>query len=101
MFRVERDPFKSSRAILNKIGNVLSPRTICRRLLGDNLPKRIAWKAHLLTTINVEKSKDFAFAHKNRRKPEDEEKSRKILSNDETKRNLFGNDARNVLRSKG
>lgn len=98
----KRDPFKSSRAIASEIGNVVSSRTVRRRLLTANLPGRIARKVPLLRQANLKKRKNFALTHKTWCGTEGETKWRNILWSDETKINLFGNDAeRNVRRPKG
>ena len=98
----KRDPFKSSKAIANEIGNVVSSRTVRRRLVAAKLPGRIASKVPLLRQPNLKKRMNFALAHKTWCGLEGEKKWRNILWSDETKINLFGNDAaRSVRRPKG
>lgn len=70
--------------------------------MAAKLPGRIARKVPLLRQANLKKRLNFALVHKTWCGPEGEKKWRNILWTDETKVNLFGNDAeRNVRRPKG
>lgn len=98
----KKDPFVSSRAISADIGNVISFRTVRRRLQYANLPGRIARRVHLLRQKKLKTRLFFARNHLNWSGPDGEQKWRSILWSDETKINLFGNDStRNVRRPKG
>ena len=97
----KKDPFTSSKAISAEIGNVISSRTVRRKLQRANLPGRIARSIPLLRKKNLEMLLQFAKNHANWCGPQGEKKWRNILWSDETKVNLFGNDAkRNVRRPK-
>lgn len=99
---VKRDPFMSSRRVASEIGNVVSSRTVRRRLQAAGLHGRMACKVPLLRTVNIKKRQNFALAHKDWCGEEGSKKWRNVLWSDETKINLFGNDCqRNVRRPKG
>jgi len=99
---VKRDPFKSSRTIANEIGNIVSSRTVRRRMAIANLPGRIARRVPLLRSANLQMRKKFSLDRRTWCGPEGEKKLRNILWIDETEINFFGNDAkRNVRRPKG
>lgn len=74
-----RDAFTSSMAISNEIRNVVSARTIHRRLLDANLLKRRARRIPLLRRVYLEARKHFfASAHK---KIDADQKANKIGTN--------------------
>lgn len=98
----KRYPFISSREISADICNVISTRTIRRRLADAKLPGRIARKVPLLRKKNLKMRLSFAREHLGWCGSVHEKKWRNILWSDETKINLFGNDnGRNVRRPKG
>lgn len=98
----KRDPFKSSRQISAEINNVISARSVRRRLTDAKLPGRIARKVPLLRQQNLKTRLNFAKNHLNWSGSENAKKWRNILWSDETKINLFGNDnGRNVRRPQG
>lgn len=68
----KRDPFISSRAISAEIGNIVSSRTVRRRLYSANLPGRIARKIPLLRQKNLKARQTFARFHSNWSGPEGE-----------------------------
>jgi len=69
---VKRDPFKSSRTIANEIGNIVSSRTVRRRLAIANLPGRIARRVPLLRSANLQMSKKFSLDRRTWCEPEGE-----------------------------
>ena len=94
----KQDPFKTLTAIAREIGNVRSMETVQRRLLKPKLPGRIALKVPLLGTATLKMGQNFAFCHRIWHVTEGSKKWHNSHWSDETKTNLFGNDAQRNVR---
>lgn len=93
----KKNPFSSSNEIKEKLRTKydinLSARTVRRRLQEIDLPGRISRKKPLLSQRHIKNRIEFAKEHKD--KPQIF--WNKILWSDESKVNLFGNDARRYV----
>lgn len=98
LIECKRDPFASSRVILNKVEANVSTRTIRRRLVEKGRRARAARRVPLLRSRHRKNRITFAKLHIEWVGKEGIKKWRNILFSDESKFMLFGNDGKTTVR---